>query len=161
MSPAYVMFHRPLYWRSKRNSPLDVHHKKIAGTQVHSWRSERRERFGVAGKLLTKSKTVSAHHEICSTIAIEAGARCRELVLVFFSVVSDEARPRVFLEGKEHKADLDIDFALPRAQVKNNEGSEWAAVAPHVLVAPDERNLEVGHTRIRITGLPGGRAASP
>ena len=61
----------------------------------------------------------------------------------------------------EHKAGLDIHFALPRAQVKNNEGSEWAALAPHVLVAPDERNPKVGHTRIRVTGLLGGRAASP
>ena len=64
-------------------------------------------------------------------MAIEAAARCHELVLGFFSVVSGEARPRVFLECSEHKAGLDIHFALPRAQVKNNEGSEWAAVAPH------------------------------
>ena len=66
------MFHRPLYWRSKRNSPLDVHHNKIAGTRVHAWRSERRAKYGVASKLLTKSKIVQAHRDICSTIAIEA-----------------------------------------------------------------------------------------
>ena len=35
MLAACVTFHRPLYWRSKRNSPLDVRHKKIAGTRVH------------------------------------------------------------------------------------------------------------------------------
>ncbi len=94
-------------------------------------------------------------------MAIEVAARCHKIVLGFFSVVSGEARPRVFLEGKEHKVGLNIHFALPRAQAKNSEGSEWAALAPHVLVAPAERNPEVGHTRIRVTGLLGGRASSP
>jgi hypothetical protein len=52
MVPAHVTFHRPLYWRSKRNSPLDVRHKKIAGTHVHSGRLKRRVKFGVAGEVL-------------------------------------------------------------------------------------------------------------
>jgi len=94
-------------------------------------------------------------------MAIEAAAQRHEFVIVFFSVVSGVVRPRVFLECSEHKPGLDIHFALPRAQVKNNEGSESAAVAPHVLVARDERSPEVGHTRIRVTELPGGRAALP
>ena len=46
------MFHRPLYWRSKRNSPRDVHHTKFTGTRVHSWRSKRGAKFGVAGDVL-------------------------------------------------------------------------------------------------------------
>ena len=52
MLAACVTFHRPLYWRSKRNSPLDVRHKKIAGTRVHPGRSKRRVKFGVAGEVL-------------------------------------------------------------------------------------------------------------
>jgi len=49
------MFHRPLYWRSKRNSPLDVHHKKITGTRVHTRRSKRWAKFGVAGEVLVSA----------------------------------------------------------------------------------------------------------
>jgi hypothetical protein len=56
------MFHRPLYWRSQRNSPLDVHHKKTAGTRVHSWRSQRRAKFGVAGKVLVPSMQEQSQH---------------------------------------------------------------------------------------------------
>jgi hypothetical protein len=55
--PARVMLHRPLYWRSWRNSPRDVHHKKITGTHVHARRSKRRVKFGVAGEALSSSET--------------------------------------------------------------------------------------------------------
>jgi len=62
MVPAHVTFHRPLYWRSKRNSPLDVRHKKIAGTHVHSGRLKRRVKFGVAGEVLACRQSKSQFH---------------------------------------------------------------------------------------------------
>jgi len=52
----------PVLALEAQNSPLDVHHNKIAGTRVHAWRSKRRVRFGVAGKLLTISKESQSYY---------------------------------------------------------------------------------------------------
>jgi hypothetical protein len=50
LTASCVMFHQPLYWRSRRNSPQDVHHIELAGTHVHPRRSKRRAKSGVTGK---------------------------------------------------------------------------------------------------------------
>jgi hypothetical protein len=78
------MFHRPLYWRSKRNSPQDVHHINFAGTRVHARRSERRAKFGVAGESLGSSMSKSL--TLMETISLDEAPhdlRPKELLACF------------------------------------------------------------------------------
>ncbi len=55
------MANQPLYWRSRRNFPLDIHRNVLGRAQVQRWHFSMRVRGGTPAKAASRSNKHSTH----------------------------------------------------------------------------------------------------